>query len=361
MGSVAYTSTPALSERIRSHLILSLAPPGQGPRALSFSSLNIARARRDCKYSTCWAFTLIEVLVVVAIIALLLTILLPSLKQAREQAKIATCKANCKQIGTITAEYRAEHDDYLPVLFNYHHALYAPARCSYLSIAFRSYNKATARMSRIEANTGGTFDPNEDWTNMGGDEKYEEYEERLLPDNYVCPFERGKGAGSVSDVREGAKYLFKEYTGRIEYYHTWMWDGTVKGLTHGDRTVAHTSFTWNKLILKNRPEFPPPRSGVIPSKSGAVLYTGEHSMEVASNAHCKWDIKEVRRMRVASPSDATVVWCAKGEWTGWTDKAIGKPKWYNHNSHRTTRGGGTNVIFADSHVEWVIGTGIGWP
>ncbi|UCD30079.1 MAG: prepilin-type N-terminal cleavage/methylation domain-containing protein [Planctomycetota bacterium] len=324
-------------------------------------SLGIPVPRRDFRYGICRAFTLIEVLVVVAIIALLISILLPSLKKAREQALIASCQANCKQIGTVTSTYRAEFKGYLPVLFNYHHAAYAPARCSYLSIAFRSYNKATANMSRIEAKTGGMFDPNEDWISTVGEEKYQEYEERLLPDYYVCPFEQGKGAGEVISGKVSSEYFFKEYKGRIEYYHTWMWDGTVKGMTHGGRTVAHTSFTWNKLVLKERPKFPPPLGGTVPPKSGAVLYTGPSSIETASNSHCRWDIGEARRMRLESPNKAAVVWCAKGEWTGWTDKTIGKVKWYNHNSHRRSTGGGTNAIFADSHVEWVIGTGIGWP
>ncbi|MHC4443734.1 MAG: prepilin-type N-terminal cleavage/methylation domain-containing protein [Planctomycetota bacterium] len=63
------------------------------------------------------AFTLIELLVVVAIIALLAAILIPSLQRAREQAKIASCKANSKQIATITATYQAEYKGYVPILF----------------------------------------------------------------------------------------------------------------------------------------------------------------------------------------------------------------------------------------------------
>jgi len=32
----------------------------------------------------------------------------------------------------------------------------------------------------------------------------------------------------------------------------------------------------------------------------------------------------------------------------------------NLNSHRSNLGGGTNALFADTHVEWVKGTQIGW-
>ena len=33
----------------------------------------------------------------------------------------------------------------------------------------------------------------------------------------------------------------------------------------------------------------------------------------------------------------------------------------NVGSHRTGTGGGTNAVFADCHVEWIVGTRIGWP
>ena len=33
----------------------------------------------------------------------------------------------------------------------------------------------------------------------------------------------------------------------------------------------------------------------------------------------------------------------------------------NIGSHRTGQGGGTNVIFADTHVDWVRGAQVGWP
>lgn len=61
------------------------------------------------RHRLCFAFTLIEVLVVVAIIALLVAILLPSLASARDQARAAQCAANLHQglNGVVLAQVEA--------------------------------------------------------------------------------------------------------------------------------------------------------------------------------------------------------------------------------------------------------------
>lgn len=64
-------------------------------------------------------FTLIELLVVIAIIAILAAILFPVFAQAREKARQATCASNFKQIGLALMMYTQDYDETYPeAIFN---------------------------------------------------------------------------------------------------------------------------------------------------------------------------------------------------------------------------------------------------
>ncbi|HOA72232.1 MAG TPA: prepilin-type N-terminal cleavage/methylation domain-containing protein [Phycisphaerae bacterium] len=294
------------------------------------------------------AFTLIEVLVVVAIIALLAAILMPSLAAARNMAKLTVDKANCKQIATMTAEYQTDFKSYVPIIYNYYangspnHE--APARACWASVALRNYFPSLRNLKGRTAG-GYTFDPEKLWSN----EMRQAYEDNILPQFWICPFSRGKGAGEVF-VREDAKFKYWEWQGRHEHYQTWLWRPIYRGTEPGGTwpggpgnakrgVVQYSNITWNAI----------PENGA-----------GVNEPEFKNTRHRKWETQDARKARSASLADLTAMFCAQGEhmvYSGSSSK-LGR---VNVGSHRTFAGGGTNAIFADGHVEWVLGSRIGWP
>jgi prepilin-type N-terminal cleavage/methylation domain-containing protein len=278
------------------------------------------------------AFTLIEVLVVVAIIGLLVSILIPSLAAARNQAMVTVCKANSKQIAYAIAEYQAEYAGCVPVMFNYAGNVCTtggtntstPARTVALSVALRQYSLRTRHLPKPK------FDPELNWDNP----TFDEYEQTILPEFYVCPFSRGRGAAVVSDTGyvNGVRNITVE--GRVEGYHTWLWPQWRETTPAQEWDTQHASLTWSYHQTE---------------------LLSELSSNWLKNKHRRWTNQEARALSASGLSDAAVAFCAYGEHIiSRSERILMNPR-----SHRTSAGGGTNAIFGDTHVEWVKGRRIG--
>lgn len=286
------------------------------------------------------AFTLIEVLVVVAILALLVAVLLPSLKRARDQAKLATDRANMKQIATAISMYQSEYAGYVPIMENYWSAFSGrSARLSLLSVALRRYDAGTAKLKHVQ---NGRFDPEAVWSKPLVDE----YEDTLMPRYYSCPFERDHGTG-LDLVSEDTFFRYYEWRGRFESYHTWMWQDVAVGKAPGGKYWPGGG--------------PHPRAGF--PRYSVLTWNRRHEKNVkglTTTAHRQWTSRAAQAVGAGSLSEVTTVFCAQGEHMQWVDNSpkLGRA---NIGSHPGSRGGGTLAIFGDTHVDWVIGTQIGWP
>lgn len=290
------------------------------------------------------AFTLIEVLVVVAIIAILIAVLLPSLNQARIQAKVTSCQANSKQIATNITMYQGEERGFVPIMFNWHaaFAFNPPACTAYLSLALRKYERSLLGISEMVAKSGEKFKPAEPWYNVT---TRDEYEIRFLPEHYICPFERGRQPWDLQQVNSGPKSMTQwKWSGLMESYHTWLWEDIIRGKkVHNEPTgwrgplsgyPKYSVLTWNQIALADK---------------------AATDRDIQRTLYRRWTDADARRVEAGSLSAATVVYCAIGE------HAEMGSRWIDVGSHRSSAGGGTNAIFADTHVEWVEGTRIGWP
>jgi hypothetical protein len=244
-------------------------------------------------------------------------------------------------------------------------------------VALRQQDKSLSRLSSVPDGNGGTFDPNIRW-NDGSPWKKRLYQAEILPDHYVCPFTRGKEykeAYSGSSTIGGVEFAHSYFEGRRESYQTWKWEGgTVRGLLLGsmpdypgdpcerlepcmrDGRPKYSVFSWSRV----RPDKDIKKANQYMIRT-SVWYKNWTSM----NLHRLWTSKDAHRVKAGSVSEVTTVFCAQGKHmvrgSHYDLPGGGKgPKIVNPNSHRRNQGGGTNTIFADSHVEWVKGTQIGW-
>ncbi len=328
-------------------------------------------SRSGARSSIHAGFTLIEVLVVVAIIALLISILLPSLNAARNQAKLVVCATNLKQVSLFMSEYQTEFNGRVPIMFNdaasFVSSYKAKAKMCWMSLALGRYSASTRKLG-IRTYDGVTydFDPEKVWTI----ETRNAYEAHIMPAVYACPFQRDKGRRQPDDPYDQGFYRIYLKRGSFDCVQTWMWEYVIKGQlppngipwqpTPGNPAVGvpkYTAFSWNCVKSTDSVNLTFKSDGArVETVSNAVL----PSADAAKQRYRQWTSADVRRLRSGSFGTSTVAYCAQGE-NILGNQSNGRIGWANPGSHPNGGVGGTNTIFADTHVEWVPGRQIGWP
>ena len=289
-------------------------------------------------------FTLVELLVVISIIAILLAVLMPALGKARNQAKILLCTANSKQIGLIMKLYQNEYDGRVPVMRN----KFTPinAKSSLLSIPFRKYSGAVGKLP-------AWLPPNTAWSTA----QQLDYARNYLPSFYICPFGRGNPQATylqdVGTVMIG-NIARKNYVsvGRMDSYSTWIWPRNKKfDFWPGEHPWGHPN-GYNKYanVVWHSAGSPDPQIALSDNEPFVLLADSRNAADIAWMESHPRKFSNTRRL-----SERTALYCAHGE----IDESLPTDRIINYGSHNKQGKGGTNVVFGDSHVEWVQGSQIG--
>jgi len=118
-----------------------------------------------------------------------------------------------------------------------------------------------------------------------------------------------------------------------------------------DGRPKYSVLSWNRVRMNDRVDYEAPPGFILITGGGGNLSAIKDTIE---NSHRKWTMQDAQRQRAGSLSEATVIHCIQGQTMGYHFSV------WNKGNHRSTLGGGTNAAFADTHVEWVKGTQIGW-
>jgi prepilin-type processing-associated H-X9-DG protein len=154
-------------------------------------------------------------------------------------------------------------------------------------------------------------------------------------------------------------YTIEEWQGYRECYIPWLWEDVVRNKpvrggqeTHPNDPIdgrpRYSVLTFNRVTVA-------PQSGEPDIPGSFSLDPNQNNPYGLLNAHRAWKDADARRRHTGSLSEMTILFCGQGSFLAF-NRFIDNPE-----SHRTSRGAGTNTVFADGHVEWVDGTHIGWP
>ena len=220
------------------------------------------------------------------------------------------------------------------------------AKSGLLSIPFRKYSGATVALPKP------FLDPDNQW-NVA---QMLYYAQNYLPAFYICPFARGNpqaellhDAGTVMIGTEVRKNYVS--TGKMDSYSTWIWPrnknfpfwpnhpwGPPNGFNKYGNVVWHSAGSPDPLIARSDDE--PYVFSADSKRAEDIAWLESHPRKFSNT----------RRL-----SERSALYCAHGE----IDESLPTARIINYGSHNKQGKGGTNVVFGDSHVDWIQGSQIG--
>jgi hypothetical protein len=288
-----------------------------------------------------------------------MAILMPALGRARNQAKLISGMVNFKQLGTVISAYQTDNDGAVPIVIDRWAAWYedVPVKHCQVSFPIRDYLGAPPLPAHL--------DPEERWPGhmLQGVRLFEEYFDKYIPDFCVCPFTRGRGS-SGDWYRDVGTITLKGPAGSMDFHlfkEKGAWECFV---TNG--TQQPSGRCKGFCPIPNHPYGEPHGS----LKYGILNWFDNSALEMYESAEkgfvlgklnpIKWSSKHAKEVRAGSMAEAIVSYCEMGENIIWP-AYDGLWAIINYGSHAKGNRGGTNALFADMHVGWVIGSQIGWP
>lgn len=295
-------------------------------------------------------FTLVELLVVISIIALLVSILMPALSRAREQAKLVICRSNISQLGKVVSVYRSEFEGTVPPIFS----RYISGVATGLGEKYKFVSLALYDYAGTQGKLPPELDPDTDWAGGSYQDKMALYAEKYLPEHFVCPFNKpGEDAWFVNGPQvdiEGTTFGTYDFKGRGDSYGVYSWEynrgqnsAIVNGVAQGNPIPAwnlqdwypkYAALSWLNAAMRDD------WGGMAPWGIAGKFIDNPASWDTAA------------RQVSASPAEASVLRCDVGAFGDGAGGGVPMPWVWNPESHRQGVGG-TNLLMADMHVEWV--------
>jgi prepilin-type N-terminal cleavage/methylation domain-containing protein len=256
-------------------------------------------------------FTLIELLVVVSIIALLISILLPSLARARELARRAVCGTNVAGIGRGFFTYAAENNESLPIAAPNSTMNSPPAPVEYYNMTGR-YGAVNMDPSNTTVNPAGNY-----WRQLSVTRNlWQLVRTGASPKSFICP-----SSGDTADMPDNPADLWDFAAGANATANA-----TDRGWNAGANNEACVSYGMQVPYgTKGRPSTEMDPRMVLAADKGP--YGGA----------------SLGNSRIVAPPTTLTRSSSPDEWMI-----------HNSGSHGGLgTGEGQNVLFVDSHVDFV--------